>query len=355
LRRLALALAAAATLLPLPYAGARVMWRSPPVIDLHVDLSYRVNYGGGTLASGSGQMVASRALAAGVSGLVLPLFVPHRVSPTGPRAEDLEASFTRILSLIPATPPYEAPGCAPTLGVQTWLAFEGSAPLADDPTAIPRWMARGARIFGVVHTSDNVLATSSTNKDPAAPGLTAKGRAFVHDVQRHGGLVDVSHASDAATADILRIAGEDGVPVIATHSNARALSPSARNLTDAQLRAIGATGGVIGVNFHSSFLVPKGRARIDDVVRHIQHMISVAGVDHVAIGSDFEGDITPPIGLESVSGFPRLSAALLAGGVSRDAVTKVFGANALRLLCPPAPTLRPGSAAPAGVSPQPGR
>jgi len=325
-----------------PLGDASAMKYVPPVrvVDLHVDLSYRVGYEGGTLAAGSGQMVGTRALAAGVAGLVLPLFVPYRVSPTGPRAEDLESSYARLMEQIPKTPPYSLAGCSPEPGdggsIHTWFAFEGSAPLAADEGAVDRWVKRGARLFGLVHTKDNVLATSSTNKDPKAAGLTALGRAFVKRVHKAGGIIDVSHSSDATIADVVAIALEDGVPVVATHSNARALAPNPRNLTDDQLRAIAKTGGIVGVNFHSPFLVPSGRARLKDVVRHIRHIMAVAGKDHVAIGSDFEGDITPPIGLESAERFPDLVRALNEAGVVAE-VPLVLSRNALRILCPPQP------------------
>ena len=322
-------------LLRLPLAGAAVGPHSPPVVDLHVDLSYRVGYGNGTLASGSGQYVASRLRSANVAGVVLPLFVPKRVAKEGPRASDLEASFERLLSLIPRTPPYALPGCKAADGaVRTWLSFEGAAPLASDKDSVARWTARGVRLFGLVHTSDNALATSSGNPEPSTTGLTDAGRELVERIFTAGGVVDVSHASDASTDEILRLAANARKPVVATHSNARALTPHPRNLTDDQIRGIAATGGVVGVNLHSRFLVTRGRAHLSDVVRHMQHLVRIAGATHVAIGSDFEGDITPPSELPSAASFPRLAAALEADGMAQSDIAKVFGANALRILCP---------------------
>lgn len=316
-----------------PAVGAATRAPSPPVIDLHVDLSYRVNFRSGTLARGSGQMRARLLETAGVQGVVLPLFVPKNVSPEGPRATDLQASFERLASLIPETPPYALPGCAARPhAVRTWLAFEGAAPLVSDPGSVARWVSRGARIFGLVHTSDNELAGSSGG--PAGHGLTDAGRELVRRIHAQGGILDVSHASDTATDEMLKLGAELGMPVVATHSNARALTPHPRNLTDDQIRAIARTGGVVGINFHSRFLVERGRAHLHDVVRHVRHMMRVAGVEHVAIGSDFEGDILPPPELSDVRGFPRLADALAASGVSRVDISKIFGENALRLLCP---------------------
>ncbi len=319
----------------LPLAGAAVEPTSPPVVDLHVDLSYRVNYGHGTFANGSGQFVAAELARANVAGVVLPLFIPKDVSPEGPRASDLEASYVRLMSLIPATPPYAKPGCAPAPGrVRTWLSFEGAAPLANEPDAVAQWVSRGARLFGLVHTSDNALATSSGDASPATTGLTDAGREFVRRVYRAGGVVDVSHASDAATDEMIAMALAESVPIVATHSDARAITPHPRNLTDDEIRGIAGSGGVIGINLHSRFLAGKRGAKLADVVRQIEYMVRVAGVEHVAIGSDFEGDIRPPRQLESVRGYPRLAAALRRAGMSVGDVARIFGANALRILCP---------------------
>jgi membrane dipeptidase len=329
---------ACALLARLPLAGASIEAAAIGVVDLHVDLSYEVNYKGKTLERGSGQYLADQLQRSGVIGVVLPLYIPRYVSPTGPRMVDLEGSYRRMIDLLPNTPPYALPSCAPSARpVRTWFAFEGAAPLAKDPDAITRWVARGLRLVGLVHTYDNVLATSSGPRPQSKRGLTARGREVAERVIRAGALLDVSHASDAATRDIIQISKAAGVPAVATHSDARALSPNPRNLTDALIHGIAQTGGVIGVNFHSPFLVPgRRRARLKDVVREVRYMVKVAGIDHVAIGSDFEGGIRPPLGLRNVTGFPRLARALVASGMARSDVKKIFHENALRVLCPPA-------------------
>ena len=186
-----------------------------------------------------------------------------------------------------------------------------------------------------MHTRDNALATTSSGEGPKTSGLTELGQRLVHEIDRAGGIVDVAHASDRAVADVLAEAQKDGAPVVASHSNARALTPHPRNLTDEQIRGIARSGGVVGVNLYSRFLTTRGRAKIADVVRHVRHLVGVAGALHVAIGSDFEGDIEPPIGMETVLGFPKLFAALRAAGLSYDDVARIFGGNALGLLCPP--------------------
>jgi membrane dipeptidase len=261
--------------------------------------------------------------------------VPRDVSSQGPRAEDLESSYVRLLSAIHARTDVSEPGCAglapDKLG--TLLAFEGAGPLAGDPDALARWAARGLRVVGLVHTSANALASSSGDPKPESFGLTDAGRTLVERAFALGLLVDVSHASDRAIDDVLALARTRNGTVIATHSNARALADHPRNLSDAQLRAIAATGGVIGVNFHSPFLARGRAATLADVVSMVRHLVAVAGEDHVALGSDFEGDIRPPAELRDASRFPRLAQALQKSGLSPVLVQKIFADNALRVLC----------------------
>jgi membrane dipeptidase len=324
----------AALLAPLPLRGAEPAERPVGVVDLHVDLSYQTNYRGQPFASGSGQFRAAELVRAGVVGVVLPLFVPREVSPDGPRSSDFESSYARVYGELGATSPFRLPGCLPRDGgVRTWLSFEGIGALADQPEALTAWAARGLRVLGPVHTRQNELASSSGDPKAASFGLTAKGKAFLRMAQSRGIVLDVSHASDRAARDMLALARELSAPVIATHSNARALAPHPRNLADTELRAIAASGGVVGVNFHSPFLVSGRPATLADVVAQIRYLSRLMGVEHVAIGSDFEGDIRAPAELGDVGGYQRLAKALMAAGLARPDVEGIFSRNALRVLC----------------------
>lgn len=304
-----------------------------PVVDLHVDLPYQIGFHGKTLRQGSGQAALAALERGNVSGVVLPLFVPRDVSPTGPRAEDLEASYLRVLEELFKGQGLELPGCGGVDGVRTWLSFEGAGPLAAEPEALDAWVARGVRIVGLVHTEHNSLASSSGDPRPVDYGLTDAGRALVRRAHALGVAVDVSHASDRAVSDVLALAGETQGVVVATHSNARALAEHPRNLRDDQLRGIARTGGVVGLNFHSPFVVRGRPATLRDVVRQAKYLVRVAGVAHVALGADFEGGIRPARGLEDASRFPDLAKALLAAGLSEAAVRALFSENALRVLC----------------------
>jgi membrane dipeptidase len=346
--RLAAALAlggAVFVLAELPARGAETTERPIGVVDLHVDLSYEHNYAGRAFFEGTGQFRAAELERAGVVGVVLPLYVPRRASPTGrPRLSDFEDSYAKVYGALATTAPYRLPGCVPRRGgVRTWLAFEGIGALAGDtwplvngvktPASLLAWAARGVRVLAPVHAWANELASSSGDARPADFGLTPHGRDLVRAASRLGVAVDVSHASARATREILAVAAETGAPVVATHSNARALADHPRNLADAELRAIAKTGGVVGVNFHSAFVTRRSPATLADVVAQVKHLVRVMGVAHVAIGSDFEGEIRPPAELADVRGYQRLAKALLAAGLPRDEVEAIFARNALRILC----------------------
>jgi membrane dipeptidase len=322
-------------LVRLPARGAEVQARPFAVVDLHVDLAYQFGYRERAFAEATGQFRAADLTRAGVVGTVLPLYVPRRVSPTGPRLSDLEDSYLRVFDAIGRTRPYRFPGCIPAEGgVRTFFALEGSGPLAKaPPETLIGFAARGLRVLGLVHTFDNEVASSSGEARAASFGLTQAGADLVQRAFSLGIVPDVSHASDRAAREVIALAKRAKRPVVATHSNARALADHPRNLQDRELRAIAETGGVVGVNFHGPFVRRGGRATLRDVVRQVRHMLRVMGSAHVALGSDFEGDITPALGLENVLGYQALARALLEDGVTPEVVEAVFSRNALRVLC----------------------
>jgi len=320
---------------PGPLGRAAQQPAPPPVVDLHVDLSYQVNFEGQPADRGTGQYDVRWLKQSGVSGVVLPLYVPRDASPQGPQMRHLEQSREALLPVLP-TIGYSADLCAGRVGAPgVQFAFEGAEPVGWELSSVARWSKRGVRLFGLVHSYDNALASSSGHGGrPRDYGLSRRGAELVRRIHRYEGMVDISHASDEAVAQIIDQALAAGHPVVATHSNARALAPHPRNLTDAQLRAVASTGGVVGINFHSRFLLgTAGTASLDDVVRHVLHAVRVAGADHVAIGSDFEGGINPPKKLADIRGFPKLANALQTAGLSRTDVEKVFAINAQRVLC----------------------
>jgi len=328
------ALLGGALLVPLPLAGAEPAARPFPVVDLHVDLSYQTNFRGKSFGEGLGQFRAQDLARAGVVGVVLPLFVPREVSPSGARVADYEGSYARVYGELAKTPPFRLPGCLPRDGgVRTWFAFEGAGALAETPRALVGWAARGVRVLGPVHTAANELASSSGDTTPASFGLTERGREFLRTALSLGMLLDVSHASRRATSEMLALAAETAAPVVATHSNAAALANHPRNLTDDELRAIARSGGIVGVNFHARFVTGRSTATLADVVQQVKHLSRVMGAEHVALGSDFEGDIHPAAGLTDAFGYQRLARALVDAGMSPNDLEAIFARNALRVLC----------------------
>ena len=230
------------------------------------------------------------------------------------------------------------------------LALEGCPAVGPDVELLRTFFRLGVRVASLTHFGRNSLADGSA-EDGTGGRLTRAGTDAVRLMQELGILVDVSHLSLEGTRHVLELATR---PVMATHSSCRALREHHRNLPDAEMRAIAATGGVIGINFFPLF-VSAGEATISDVADHIEHAISVAGVGNVGLGPDFtreiaavlyggeqgergagviEGcDMTAAVpGLAGPADLPALAAALSGRGHSPADVAAVMGGNLRRLL-----------------------
>lgn len=207
------------------------------------------------------------------------------------------------------------------------LSIEGGEAVGRSIEALLAFFRLGVRAMGLVWNHRNPLADGVW--DDAGGGLTPFGKEVVRVMQEVGMIVDVSHLSERGFWDVIRVSR---APVIASHSNARALCDHPRNLTDPQLRALADTGGVVGITFCPAFLSAGGKAGIERVVDHIEHAVAVAGAGAVGLGSDFDGfDGTVP-GLEDVTGLSALADALRARGFTPDEVAMIMGENWARLL-----------------------
>lgn len=251
------------------------------------------------------------------------------------------------------------------------LSIENSYPLGRDLRNVAQFHGLGLRMLGLTHMMNNDVADSST--DPRGPewgGLSPFGREIVAECNRLGIVLDASHASDAALRDLVEFSAQ---PVILSHSGCRAVCDHPRNIGDDLLRALAAKGGVIQINalpvavvnmpedgrtaamaaiqlqlagrvpspetsawagaewhrYEATYRNPA--VTMDDYVKHIEHAVNVAGLEHVGIGCDFDGGGGFP-GLNSVADYPNLTAALLARGWSEAALAKLWGGNTLRLL-----------------------
>jgi membrane dipeptidase len=254
------------------------------------------------------------------------------------------------------------------------MGIEGGYAIEDSLPALRDFYRLGVRYMTLTHSTHNDWADSSgMGASPPKPkhhGLSPFGEDVVREMQRIGMLVDVSHVSDETVEAVLRVAK---APVIASHSSARALCDAPRNLSDDQLRAIARNGGVVMVNFYAGYLDPgyraamhaffarhgreleemlKKGAKISELkeatvrmgsgalpkvplsvlVDHIEHIARIAGVDHVGLGSDYDGVDAVPVGLEGMDGLPKITLELVKRGWSDEDVKKVLGENFLRVL-----------------------
>jgi membrane dipeptidase len=163
-------------------------------------------------------------------------------------------------------------------------------------------------------------------------GLTDYGVEYVHKCNHKRILVDLAHSSPACFWQVMDV-HDRKLPLAVTHGGCMAVHEHFRNLTDAQLRAVAATGGVVGIMFQSGFLgEPTLGGRAEAVVRHLEHVVRTVGEDHAALGSDFDGAIMPPRDLKSVLELPRLVELMLQRGFAESTIRKILGGNALRVL-----------------------
>src|SRR5580698_1715793 len=252
--------------------------------------------------------------------------------------------------------------------IAVFLTVEGGHTIDDDLRVLRMYYQLGVRSMTLTHSRNNNWADSATDK-PVHNGLTDFGKEVVREMNRLGMVVDVSHVADKTFYDALEVTSK---PVMLTHSSMRAISDVPRNVTDEMLWALAKNGGVVGISFGEGFVNPKdaealrsaieiettaptmsGRtlddyaaedvrklfgtrvkvaATVEDVADHIDHAVKIAGIDHVGIGSDFDGVSGPPNGLDDVSRMPALIAVLLERGYSDRDVKKILGENTLRVI-----------------------
>lgn len=208
------------------------------------------------------------------------------------------------------------------------LAVEGGHAIENSLAKLKDLYARGARYLTITWNNSTDWAVSARDSRSATAGLSDFGKQVIQTMDSLGMIIDVSHTGIKTIEDILAVTRH---PIVATHSGARALVEHTRNLYDDQIRKIAATGGVIGVPFYPFFLTGTSRATINDIVRHIDYIAKLVGVDYVAIGSDFDGIEVAPVDLREVSRLPLLTEALLQKGYSRADVRKILGENFLRV------------------------
>lgn len=301
-----------------------------PIADAHCDFLYgAVESGFDLVRKRREQVVALEDMQAG--GVALQCFAAwidttlktpplHQCIAMIDAYENMLAQTTDLVRFTPDFRPGNGK-IATVLTVEGGEATEGSC-------AVLRTLYRlGVRAMTLTWNESNELSGAAMARGNR--GMTALGREIFAEMQRIGIALDVSHLSDHGIDDALTYATR---PIYASHSNARAVFSNARSLEDAHIRAIAQQGGVVGVNFYHKQLTSRGTACIDDIVRHIFHIVRIGGIDCCAIGSDFDGMQRYPSDLASSRDFPKLAQALIHEGFSEEELSKICYWNLHRYL-----------------------
>ena len=305
------------------------IWRDEEIRHMHLDAAAAAGFAGGFFAlyipspwtHGEGPTTASYALP-------LPDPIPRE------EAARIADEMYEIFRSLPVELATSADDFRPGR-VTAILHLEGAEPLAPDLSDLEAWYERGLRSVGLTWSRPNAFAEGVPFRFPSTgdtgPGLTEAGKELVRRCNELGILVDLSHLNEAGFWDVAELSS---APLVATHSNVNALCASSRNLTDAQLDAVGKSGGIVGINFAVSFLRADGANEaatpLTEIVRHAEYIADRIGLDHVAFGSDFDGALVPEE-LDGIAALPNLVDAFREAGWDEEAVEKITHRNWLRV------------------------
>ena len=331
----------------------------------------------------SGSIDIPRMREGGMSAIFFSIWIPSKI--TGPTAvqkalDQIDAVREQIRKhpkdLLLATTADQIRQAHKDGKIAALLGVEGGHMIASDLAVLRLYAALGVRYMTLTHSGNDEWADSSTDK-PAHNGLTDFGKDVVREMNRLGVIVDISHVSDKTFYDALAISK---APLFASHSSCRAICDAPRNMTDQMMKDLAAKGGVVQINYHVGFLsqefrnaekadpkineaiakevtrrcgsetnegcmliegdqvtreyVAKGvlpRVDYTKIIEHIDHAVKVAGIDHVGLGSDFDG-ANMPYGMEDATMLPKITEALLQKGYSEGDVRKILGENTLRVM-----------------------
>ncbi|MHB8171624.1 MAG: dipeptidase [Thermincolia bacterium] len=202
------------------------------------------------------------------------------------------------------------------------LAIEGGEALAEDLGVLRCLHRLGVRSIGLTWNQRNGLA-DGVGEGLKAGGLSGIGRQVVKEMNNLGMIIDISHLAEKGFWDVME---ESNQPVIASHSNCRALCSHPRNLTDSQIKALAEKGGVMGMNFAPAFIHCE-EANLEKLLDHIDHVVQLVGPAHVGLGSDFDGIDDAPRGLEDVTKLPAITLGLMRRGYSDEDIAAILGGN----------------------------
>ena len=360
--------------------------REIPIVDTHIDTPYRLwlqreeraSYDDISQRTDGGDFDFPRAVAGGLDVPFMSIYIPASYQDGGAKefADDLIDLTVSIAEAHPdkftvVTESADAEAIFGSGRVGFALGMENGAPIEGDLDNLRYFHQRGIRYITLTHAKNNHICDSSYDDERHWNGLSPFGYELVREMNRLGIMVDISHVSDKAFEQVMETTQ---APVIASHSSCRHFTPGfERNMSDAMIRKVAEGGGVIQINFGSSFISDRYRqaevnyregiaahlqdqgwsrdseegrayreamdaerikqyADLAEVVDHIDHVVSLVGVDHVGLGSDYDGvGDSLPTGLKDVSTFPNLIEALRERGYDRESIEKICGANLMRV------------------------
>lgn len=351
------------------------------IVDTHIDAPFRLHRAYADLAQAvpTRDFDYPRAKAGGLNGAFMSIYIPAAVDEAGEGAALADKLIDDMEALVATNPDkFAIATCAADIQTQANrgvislpLGMENGGPMATSPEALGHFFNRGIRYVTLAHSKSNALSDSSYDPNEVIGGLSVTGKTLVARMNELGIMIDVSHISDAAFEQVIDLSK---APVIASHSSLRHFVPGFhRNMSDAMVQRLAAAGGVIQINFGSSFVSAQARAysdtarqamldyqqsrglardaeemaafraryrqenpypfaTLDTVLDHIDRTVALAGIDAVGIGSDYDGvGDTLPVGLKDVSTYPNLMAGLRERGYSQQDIDKIMGGNLLRV------------------------
>lgn len=319
-----------------PTSSASALHRRALVLDAHADTLTEMTDRGYDLDQGlpGTHLDLPRCAGGALDAQVFTCFVHPRYVPdrAADRVRAMLDTMDRQLALFPdrlalCRGPGEIVAAREAGRLAALLGIEGGHAIENSLDVLREFHGRGVRTMTLTWNNSNDWADGCGDHGPHG-GLTDFGREVVAAMEELDMVVDISHVAPSTFDDVLAVARR---PLIASHSCARVLRDHPRNLHDHQLRALAEQGGVACVNFYSGFLVREGPCALEHVLDHVMHFASVAGVEHVGLGSDFDGIPSAPDGLADVSELPRLTAGLLERGLDESEITAVLGGNLLRI------------------------
>lgn len=358
---------------------AKALAQNSIIMDGHIDVPYRLHSGWVDVskATPKGDFDYIRAKQGGLNGPFMSIYIPAKLDDSDESTQLAHQLIDNVEAIVGRAPDKFAIAVSPDeieaqfkKGlISLPMGMENGSPIQGDLKNLEVFHKRGIRYITLTHAKSNHISDSSYDDNKQWDGLSPFGEKVVSEMNRLGIMVDISHVSDAAFYDAVKISK---APMIASHSSLRSFTPNfERNMDDDMVKALAEKGGVIMINFGSTFLTAQARAwsdqqskekaalvekhgedsevvkgfskvfrannpipyaNVDNVVDHIDHAVKLVGIDHIGLGSDYDGvGDSLPTGLKDVAAYPNLVQGLLDRNYSKGDIKKILGGNTLRV------------------------